>query len=136
MLLILVYIAENFSVNLKMVYIAQGTSTEVQYDATVTPQKMRYQKPPLMTGNVGLQSPKTRAICTGTKAGLIDLDQVSGDVSQEEETDSGAELESEVEPELKAEPESQAVQMVGIMSFREQNTNENSQRIRKYTLMI
>lgn len=108
MLLILVYFAENFSVNLKMVYIAQGTGTEVQYDATVIPEKMRYQEPLLMTGNVGLQSPKTRAICTGTKAGLINLDQVSSDVSQEKETHS------------EAEPESQAVQMVSIMSFREQ----------------
>lgn len=108
MLLILVYFAENFSVNLKMVYIAQGTGTEVQYDATVIPEKMRYQEPLLMTGNVGLQSPKTRAICTGTKAGLINLDQVLSDVSQEKETDS------------EAEPESQAVQMVSIMSFREQ----------------
>lgn len=108
MLSILVYFTEKFSVNLKMVYIAPGTSTEVQYDATVTPQKMRHQKPLLMAGNVGLQSPKTRAICTGTQAGLINIDQVSGDVSQERETGS------------EAEPESQDVQMVGIMSFREQ----------------
>ena len=102
---IFVYFAENFSVNLKMVYMSHA---EVQCDAAVIPQTMRYQKPLLMTGNFCLESPKARATFTGTKAGLINLEQVSGDACQEEETNS------------EAEPESQAIQMVGIMSFREQ----------------
>lgn len=91
-----------------MVYIAHGTDTEVQCDAADIPPRTRYQKSLPWTGNVCLEPPKTRAVCTGTKAGLLNLDQFSEDVSQEKETH------------LEAEPESQAVQMVGILSFREQ----------------
>lgn len=90
-----------------MFYIAHGTSAEVQSDAAVIPKIMRYQKPLLMTENFCLESPKARACCTGTIAELINSDHVSGDVRQEKETAS------------EAEPESQAVQMVGVLSFRE-----------------
>lgn len=85
-----------------MFYTAHGTSAEVQSDAAVIPEMMQYQKPILMTENFCLESPKT-----GTIAGLINFDHVSGDVCQEKETAS------------EAEPESQAVQMVGVLSFRE-----------------
>lgn len=91
-----------------MFYIAHGTDAEVQSDAAVIPKMMRYQKPLLITDNFCLESPKARACCTGTIAGLINFDNVSGEVCQEKETTS------------EAEPESQAVQMVGVMSLREQ----------------
>lgn len=55
MLSFLVYFVEDFSVNLKMVYIAHGTDTESQCDAVDIPQRMQYQKPLLMTGNVCLE---------------------------------------------------------------------------------
>lgn len=85
-----------------MFYIAHGTSAEVQSDAAVIPKIMQYQKPILMTENSCLESPKT-----GIIAGLINDDHVSGDVYQEKEIAS------------EAEPESQAAQMVGVLSFRE-----------------
>lgn len=90
-----------------MFYVAHGTSAEVQSDAAVIPKIMRYQKSLLMTENPCLESPKAPACCTGIIAGLDNFDHVSGDVCQEEETAS------------EAEPESQAVQMVGVLSFRE-----------------
>lgn len=90
-----------------MFYITHGTSAEVQSDAAVIPKLMRYQKPMQMTENFCLESPKARACCTGPIAGLTNFDHVSGDVCQEKETGS------------EAEPESQAVQMVGVLSFRE-----------------
>lgn len=85
-----------------MSYIAHGTSAEVQSDAAVIPKIMQYQKPILMTENLCLESPKP-----GSIAGLINCDHDSGDVCQEKETAS------------EAEPESQVVQMVGVLSFRE-----------------
>lgn len=105
MLLFLVYFAENFSVNLKTVYIAHR-DIEVECDAAIIPQRIRYQTPSPMAGNVCSEPPKTRVICTSTKTGLINLDQVAGDVSQEGETD------------LEAEPEPQTLPKVGIMSLR------------------
>lgn len=90
-----------------MFYIAHRTSAEAQSDAAVIPKLMRYQKPIRMTDNFCLESPKARACCTGRIAGLINFDHVSGDVCQEKETAS------------EAEPESQAVQTVGVLSFRE-----------------
>ena len=107
MLSILIQFADFLSVNLKIFHIAYGTDAEVQSDASVIPQMMRYQKPILMTENFCLESPKARALCIGTTAEPINFDRVSGDVGQEKETAS------------EAEPESQAVQMVGVPYFRE-----------------
>lgn len=107
MLSILIQFADFLSVNLKIFHIAYGTDAEVQSDASVIPQLMRYQKPILMTENFCLESPKARALCTGSTAEPTNFDRVSGDVGQEKETAS------------EAEPESQAVQMVGVPYLRE-----------------